>query len=85
VSGLRRAAWDRHYSAAVQSRLPLFGAEAFEPVLAAVQAAGFQEPRVTPLPEVERIERERGQRSASDRGPRVPRDVITALPALTAA
>ena len=45
-----------------------------------MRAAGFREPRLTALPEVEQIERERGQRSPTDRGPRVPRYVITALP-----
>ena len=74
----QRAAWDRHYSDAVQASLPLFAAGALDPVLAAVRAAGLGEARLTALPDVERIEAERSTRSATDRGPRIPRYVISA-------
>ena len=47
-----------HYDDDVLAALPLAGAETMEAAAALVEAAGFVEVRMQPLPEIERLERE---------------------------
>ena len=69
-----RALWAKHYSAAVQSTLPLFDAETHDPAIAAATAAGFDQVRVSALEDVERAERAINP----DGGTSQPRYVLTA-------